>query len=92
LLDYFNGNFQTSETGNSRKSANKQIEEYMNDFCKNNPTNIVVPGTDSKKLGGVPYVVLDYAITPDFLYPIVGLDKPVPNFNNQAILYTNSVG
>ena len=39
-----------------------------------------------------PYIAIGSGITPDFSYPIIGPDKPMPDVKNEAILFTNNNG
>lgn len=39
-----------------------------------------------------PYIAIGSGTTPDFSYPIIGPDKPMPNVRDEVILFTNSHG
>ena len=38
------------------------------------------------------YVILGAGMSPDFMYPIVSLSKPLPNINNEVLVYLNNDG
>lgn len=38
------------------------------------------------------YVILGSGITPDFMYPVLSFDRPVPNYDTEALVYTNDNG
>ncbi|MEG2802413.1 MAG: ABC transporter permease [Malacoplasma sp.] len=38
------------------------------------------------------YIILGSGISPDFMYPIVSFDSPVPNYDKEAIIYANKNG
>lgn len=38
------------------------------------------------------YLIIGSGISPDYMYPVVSFDRPVPNYNNEAIVYTNPHG
>ncbi len=38
------------------------------------------------------YVILGAGMSPDFMYPIVSLSKPLPNIQNEVLVYLNSDG
>lgn len=42
--------------------------------------------------GSTPYFVVGKGITPDFAFPIISADSPIPNTSTQAIIYTNASG
>lgn len=43
-------------------------------------------------VSSVPYLVVGIGTTPDFAFPIIDRGYPVPNFQKQAILFTNTSG
>ncbi len=38
------------------------------------------------------YILIGEGLSPDFMYPIVSLDKPLPNLQNEVLLYLNKDG
>ncbi len=44
------------------------------------------------KVDNTEFIILGAGLSPDFMYPIVSLDKPVPNLKNEVILYLNNTG
>jgi putative ABC transport system permease protein len=41
---------------------------------------------------GTPFIITGAGITPDYIYPIINLDLPVPNPNKEAIIFANDHG
>jgi putative ABC transport system permease protein len=41
---------------------------------------------------GTPYIVVGTGITADFLYPIVSIERPTPNFSIESINYISESG
>lgn len=41
---------------------------------------------------GIPYAILASGITGDFVYPVVSMDRPIPNSQKECIVFTNKVG
>ena len=42
--------------------------------------------------GGAYYLIIGSGITPDFIYPIVSIEKSTPNPNKECIYFTNTAG
>lgn len=42
--------------------------------------------------GGAYYLIIGSGITPDFIYPIVSIEKATPNPNKECIYFTNTAG
>ena len=43
-------------------------------------------------MGETPFFATGIGITPDFAFPIISPDSPIPNSKTQAIVYANGAG
>lgn len=68
-------------------SLNQQtLDNKYSQWIQSYPNNIV------NVAGGAPYFILSAGITGDFVYPIVSIEKPIPNTSKECILFTNKSG
>ena len=61
---------------------------FINDqkaYHNQNPNSTIVVGTNV-------YQVVGIGTTPDYMFPIIDEKSPIPNANNQAVLFVNSYG
>ncbi|MCF0227339.1 MAG: ABC transporter permease [Malacoplasma sp.] len=64
------------------------IMEWLNsvESNKNYADRIITPG------GGTPYIIIGTGITPDFIYPIVSIERSTPNPSSECIYFCNDAG
>lgn len=65
-----------------------KIELWFNNVVENPQyaNEVINPG------GSTAYIIIGSGITPDFIYPIVSIDRATPNPEKECILFTNNVG
>lgn len=51
-----------------------------------------IPNNYKISIDATEYLIIGCGITPDFIYPIVSLEKPIPNPKKEAIVWTNNNG
>ena len=65
-----------------------EFEKWFDSVCKNEnyKNQFIIPG------GASPYLIIGSGITPDFIYPIVSMERSTPNPNSECIFYVNVAG
>lgn len=61
-------------------------EEKFNEWFSNLSSKYKV------QIDNTELIILGTGLSPDFMYPIVALDKPLPNLKNEVLLYLNDNG
>ena len=78
----------------SKEALNSQeFKDLMNNATEDNMARFHAKHPQSTiQANSLMYVVTGIGITPDFAYPIIDSHHPIPDLDNEALLYVNSSG